>query len=311
MPPPAPPAPVAETRTVAPSRRRHLRRGWSVQRIVLGLLLAGLALLACSRAWADIFWIAWRDDEASQIWLTPFVAAWLVWIRWDALRRTRPRYSLVGPALVAAGIVTNILGFAGNVELAWHAGAVLALVGAVATVVGSRILVRALPAVAVLVFLVPVPSSIRQQIALPLQQGVAYASEIVFDLMTLDVRREGNLLTYNGQTAMIAEACNGMRMMFALLLVAYAFAFGTPLIPQVRVALIVIAPFVAILCNIIRVVPTVIVIGHYPDAVGTLFHDLSAWVMLGIAFAILLGLVRLLDWAEVPVMQRQVALATA
>ena len=297
--------------TRSANRRLHLRRGWSTQRVVIGLLLCALAVLACWRAWADIFWIAWRDDEASQIWLTPFVAAWLVWIRWDALRRTRPRYSMLGPVLVAAGLTLNLAGFAANLEIAWHAGAVLTVLGAAATALGRDILLRGLPAVLVLAFLVPVPSSIRQQIALPLQQGVAYASELAFGLVGLDVKRDGNLLTYNGQTAMIAEACNGMRMMFALLLVAYAFAFGTPLIPQVRAALILVSPIIAIVCNIIRVVPTVVVIGHYPDAVGTLFHDFSAWVMLGVAFAILLGLVRLLDWAEVPVMQRQVALATA
>ena len=225
--------------------------------------------------------------------------------------RTRPEYSFWGPALVLVALACNVVGFLTNTEVIWHGTAVLALVGAGLTVVGPAVMKRMLPAVLVLVFIVPVPAAIRQEIAIPLQQWLAYVSEFVFDLMFLDVERSGNLLVYNGQPVMIAEACNGMRMMFALLLVAYAFAFGTPLLPSVRTMLLVLAPVVAILCNLIRVVPTVIVHGYDPEMLGTLFHDFSGWLMLVVAFFMLLGIVRLLRWAEVPVLQPKAALLAA
>ena len=37
-----------------------------------------------------------------------------------------------------------------------------------------------------------------------------------------------------------------------------------------------------------------------------MFHDLSGWAMLALAFVLLMGTVRLLRWAEVPVMQHEV-----
>lgn len=288
-----------------------LRRGWTLERGLIGVVLGLLSVAACYRAWADVAYIAWRDEEASQVWLAPFIFLWLLWVRADALRRTRPEYSFWGPALMMVALPLNVLGFLSNTEVLWHGSAVLALVAAGLTVVGPRVLQRMVPAVLVLAFVVPVPASVRQEIAIPLQQGVAYAAEFVFDLMFLDVERSGNLLIFNGQAAMIAEACNGMRMMFALLLVSYAFAFGSPLLPSVRAMLLVLAPVVAILCNIIRVVPTVILIGYDPEMLGTLFHDFSAWLMLGVAFGMLLGLVRLLRWAEVPVYRPNAALLAA
>ena len=86
------------------------------------------------------------------------------------------------------------------------------------------------------------------------------------------------------------------------------FAFGTPLRPSVRAMLLVLSPVAAVVCNVIRVVPTVWLYGHYPDTVGPVFHDLSGWAMLAVAFFLLLGFVRMLRWAEVPVMQPQAAL---
>jgi exosortase len=161
------------------------------------------------------------------------------------------------------------------------------------------------PAWAVLLFLIPVPGSIRQEIAIPMQTASAWASQFVFELMALPVIRSGNVLVYNGQDVAIAEACNGMRMVFALLLVTYAFAFASPYRPSVRMLILLLSPVAAITCNIIRLVPTVYMYGHHPSIAPT-FHDLAGWAMLGLAFLLLLGTISLLRWAEVPVMQDDV-----
>ena len=286
------------------------RRGWTPQRLLIAGVLALLAAAACYRAWGDIFTIAAGDEEASQVWLVPFVVAWLVWVRWPAVSKTRPVYSMLGPALVAAGLLIAEVGFRTNLQIAWHGGAVMTLFGAITTVIGPRLLWRLWPAVVVLGFLVPVPGSIRLQLSMPLQEYTAGTAAFFFQLVGLDVERVGNLLEYNGEQVLVAEACNGMRMMFALVLVAYAFAFGTPLRPSVRVMLLVLSPIAAVFCNVLRVVPTVWLYGHYPDTVGPVFHSLAGWAMLAVAFFLLLGFVRMLRWAEVPVMQPQAALAT-
>jgi exosortase len=285
--------------------------GWSSVRLGIMVGLSLLAMLASYRAWVDIFYIAWKDEEASQVWLVPLVVAWLVWARWEAVKRTRPTYTWYGPAVAVAGIFLHILGFSTNTQVFWHGGAVLMLAGAWVTVMGPALCWRLLPALLVLVFLVPVPGTIRLEMAMPLQNFTARASQFLFEVMGLDVRRSGNQLIYNGQTALIAEACNGMRMMFALILVAYAFVFGMPLRTSVRVVLLVLSPVAAVLCNILRVVPTVVIHGHYPDTFGKTFHDLAGWGMLVLSFLMLAGFIRLLRWAEVPVMQNRAALVNA
>ncbi|UCD76259.1 MAG: exosortase/archaeosortase family protein, partial [Phycisphaerales bacterium] len=114
--------------------------------------------------------------------------------------------------------------------------------------------------------------------------------------------RSGNVLIINGEQVAVGEACNGMRLVFALTLVVYAFAFGSPLKPGTRLVLLVLSPLIAILCNVIRLVPTSLIFGHGNPAMAERFHDLAGWVMLGAALLMLGGVLRLIRWLEFPVM---------
>src|SRR5699024_5990557 len=96
-------------------------------------------------------------------------------------------------------------------------------------------------------------------------------------------------------------ACNGMRMVFALFLVSYAFAFGTPLRNRVRAVIILASPLSAILSNVIRLVPTVWVYGYMNQALADDFHAFGGWFMLVASFLILMSIIWILRWAMIPV----------
>ena len=293
----------AATATPNPAPPPNASPFWSTQRIVVGLALMALSIWAGLAAWADIIFIAMHDEEASQVWLVLPIAGWMIWSRRETVENLPPRYSAFGPLLIAVGWAVSMYGFFELKQALWHGGVVICLIGAAATVVGSRIMWRLLPVIVVMAFLVPVPAMIRQRIAIPMQTWTASASEFAFNLLALPVSRSGNVLTYMGQDIAVAEACNGMRMIFALLLVSYAFVFVTPLRPAVRALILILSPLAAIGCNVVRLVPTVYLYGVSPEKWGPTFHDLSGWAMLAVAFLLLMGTVRLLQWAEVPVMQ--------
>jgi exosortase/archaeosortase family protein len=75
----------------------------------------------------------------------------------------------------------------------------------------------------------------------------------------------------------------------------------------VRLIIIAATPLSAIACNVVRLVATAWVYGYAGKERGNEFHDASAWVMLGIAFLLLLGIVRVLRWALIPVMRYTLA----
>ena len=277
------------------------RNGWRASHAALAVGFALAGVLLTFEAWADLVRIALKDEEASHALLVPIVVAWLVWVRRGRLRHCRPVGQWVGPVITLFGAGIYLLGEARLIESFWHGGAILVAAGCFLTVAGKQVLRAFLPVLFVLMFLVPVPGRIRQQMAIPLQRTTARMTQGACDVAGISIDRTGNLLRINGVDVAVAEACNGMRMTFALVLVSYAFAFTTPLHGYVRVLLVVLSPLSAVLCNVIRLVPTVWVFGNFPAEVAEQFHDLSGWVMLFVGFLLLMMVIRLLRWFAVPV----------
>lgn len=287
--------------------RTWRRNGWTEWHLAAGMLLTGLGLWVTRDAWLDIWTIATRDPESSQVILTPIVAGWLVWVRRERVRMCYPRGGVIGPILVAVGWGVSQYGFGHAVQSLWHGGTLLVVIGSFLTVAGTDVLRRFVPVFLVMIFLIPVPATLRDLIAHPLQTATASATQLVGQTLGMAIERRGNLLAYHGTEVGVAEACNGLRMVFTLLLVSFAFTFGTPLRTYVRVLFLVGSPLSAILCNVIRLIPTVWVYGHYSSATAERFHDLSGWVMVAVAFLILMGILRLMSWALVPVKQYTLA----
>lgn len=277
------------------------RRSW---RFSDGALLAGLTVLAVVATWSiweDIFQIGWHNDEQSHILLALPIAAWLVWVRRERLRYCRPSWTLLGPLAIAGGWALAWFGFTRGFDVARHFGALLVVGGAVLTIAGPVFVRSFFPAVLALAFLLPVPGRLRQEIALPLQRITAEAAHFGMDLFAIPVERMGNVLIINGHEVAVAEACNGMRMVAALGLVAFAFVFSVPMRHGVRLIILAVSPLLAVVVNVIRLVPTVLLYGYAEPEVADAFHDLSGWIMLFVALGMLWSILAVLRWIEVPI----------
>ena len=274
---------------------------WNAWHALAAAVMAALGVAATFPAWADIFEIAYKDEEYSHIFLVPLVAVWMVWVRRMRFRYCRATGTGIGLLFVAIGWAVSSHGYQNGHQSLWHGGAVVVVVGCILTVLGKQALFQFLPAVAVLIFIVPVPGMVRQNIAIPLQTWTAQIAEVILDVAGIPVERSVNWLTVNGKPLEIAEACNGLRMVWPLILMSYAFSFGLPLRNSVRFMLLLASPLSAIFCNVVRILPTVWVYSHHTDEIGVKFHNVSGFLMLPIAFLLLLGIIKLLDWAMVPV----------
>jgi exosortase len=277
------------------------RGGWSRGHLWAALGAAALCMLVAGNAWADLLSIAWRDEESSHALLVPVMAAWLVWVRRGRIRRCTPAGRLIGTLCLATGWALWSIGYRYQIQSFWHGGAVVMTIGGVLTVLGVDAFLSFLPVFCVMVFLVPVPATVRHWIAVPLQQFTAQMTQGVAEVIGIGVERRGSLLMINGKEVAIAEACNGMRMVFTLFMACYVFAFVTPLHGYVRFLVLATSPLVAVVCNVARLVPTVWMYGHMSPSAAEVFHDASGWAMLLIAFVGLMGIVKLLRWAMIPV----------
>jgi exosortase len=275
---------------------------WGSGHALLAALLVAGAVAVSWNAWGDLFFIARKDEEASHILVVPLAFLWIVLARRKFVTPARPTGQWIGPVFIALGWFLWSVGYGHDIQAFWHGGAVLMAVGAALTAFGADVLRKFWPAFLVLLFLVPVPGTLRQAIARPMQTITAQATQCVAELIGMrGVECWGNTLSLNGTQIAVAEACNGMRMIFTLFLVSFTFAFVTPLRGYVRFLIIAGSPLTALFCNVLRLVPTLWVYGTFSQSAAQTFHAVSGWIMLVVGFLILLGIVELLRWLMIPV----------
>jgi exosortase len=269
--------------------------------VALAAVMGTLGVLATLDAWQDIYLIARDDEEYSHIFVVPLVAIFLVWVRRMRLRHCKPTGRLIGPFVVAVGWFLSSFGFYRGIQSFWHGGAVLVVVGCMLSVLGKGVIFRFFPAFLLLVFLVPAPGRLRLAIASPLQNWTASITQHLLEACgVVNTEVNGNALTINGHAVLVAEACNGLRMVFALIMVGFAFCFAMPLRNYIRAIILLLSPLAAIFCNVIRMIPTIWMYGYMPEQAKQ-FHIYAGWAMLPLAFGMLYGLIRTLQWAMIPV----------
>lgn len=279
-----------------------LIRGWRTVDLLALIGLVCVAVAASWNAWTDMFNQGLTDPEQSHVLLALPVAAWLAWLRRGRLIRCRPSASLLGPVVILAAWGIGEIGLRTSRDLLWHFSALLLLLGCVLSVGGWKPIVKLIVPATALLFLLPVPAEIRLRIAQPLQEVSAQCSQYLLDLFGVPVVRSGNALIINGHNVVIAEACNGMRMVAALFVVTYTFAFSIPARPMVRTLLLASSPLLAVVVNILRLMPTVMFYGYASEDTAKTFHDLSGWFMMVVALVVLWAIMRLLRWMELPVL---------
>ncbi|MEY3026219.1 MAG: hypothetical protein RLZZ238_1116 [Planctomycetota bacterium] len=267
---------------------------------MLGALVAA-SVIAFWPAWTDIHLQATRRTDNGYILLVPFVAAYLAWLRRMRLAFVPRRPSLTGAAMIGVALLLTWWGERTDTRAVFHLGAIVAFSACFVSLAGLEVVRRFLPVFLALLFLIPIPAEIRKWLAGPLQSLAVGVTQEVLDILGVVTERAGNSIIIEGRSIFVGEACDGMRMVFALALTVFAFAFSVPLRPHARLALFIASPLIAIVCNIVRLVPTALAYAYASAEDAGRFHDIAGWLMLPLALMLLLGLVRFMRWLDLPV----------
>lgn len=270
---------------------------WSL--VLLSILLIALVY---REQFLDILGIAIGGIDRGYVLLVPPVAAYLMAIRWSRMRRNRKsnQGGWLGFLLVASSFLFAWIGHDRDLLAVWHLAPFIAFVGVFIAALGVRSILVLAPGFVILPFTVPLPGMIRQKLAQPLQAMATEVTSWVLNLLGVDAMRVGNLLEINGVQVAVGEACNGMRLILPLAIVMYAFVFSLPLRAGTRTLLLALCLPVAMACNVIRLVPTALAYGYMPDHASAV-HEIGGWIMIPLAIGMLVGLLRLMAWADLSV----------
>ncbi len=269
-------------------------------------VLFQMAVLAAVLAWQYWYVIErlislWRNKgDWSHGFIIPLFSIYYLY-----LRRDRMPLPLAGSSLasrVAGGLIITVafLLYLRSTMVQQEYPKSIALV---ATVLGASLMVAGWPitrwawfAIGFLLFALPVPDRIYEQLTMPLREVAAVTSAAILAIIPgMIAEPQGALVEYiyNGRTGTldVERACSGMRLLVTMSALGVAMAFLNERPLWQRLIVILACVPIAIFCNIIRVTTTgfLYVFGRDDLATGAP-HMLLGLSMLVIAFALYSGM---------------------
>jgi exosortase len=269
---------------------------------------AGAAVLLATVVWA--FWPSlrefaqtWRSDpQYSHGYLVPGFAAFILWLRRAQLKGVALRPSWWGVPVLLAGEAIHLLG--AWYYLSWpEQAALLPVLAGLTLALGGRPALRwAWPAIAFLIFMMPLPGRAFDVLSMPLQRVGTVTSTYLLQTLGFPALAEGNIIVLSENVLEVAQACNGLHMMvvFVALSTGVAMLIKRTLVER---ALVVVSAFpIAVIANIARITITGVLYEMVNNETAKhLFHDYVGWLMM------VIGLILL--WIELFVLSRLIQVA--
>ncbi|NQU75256.1 MAG: exosortase/archaeosortase family protein [Planctomycetes bacterium] len=263
--------------------------------VILGGLFAWLH-------WRVLYWMGcvWMNNPNwSHGFLIPLFSLYLVYSRWDDIRRVKSRPFLGGLVLMVLCLLAEVsIMSLKAIRNYWLLGmTMVTMLLAMVLYLGGRRLIRVvwLPIV-FLVLSVPLSESIYNRVAYPLQEAAAQGAVIILNVAGVDITRQASSLSLLSRTMQtrdltVAEACSGMRLLMAFFALGVATAYLESRPIWQRVVLVGMALPIAVFCNVLRVAITCTM--YYidrPELGKGVLHNFTGMLMLIPAFGMLYGL---------------------
>jgi exosortase len=275
---------------------------------VTGLLPGQASVKARILSWPAIAWftallivvyfpilqhlvVQWSVDEdvGHGFFVIP-VAAYMVWQRRERLLEMEWKPAWWGVAIMLWGVVQSVIGTLGAELFLQRTAILISLVGLLLVFGGTKLIRELAFPLMLLLFMVPLPQVIFNQITFPLQLFASRVAEVVLGLIGIPVLRDGNVLELASQKLSVAEACSGIRSLLSMSFLALVYAYFFDKKVWMRWALLIGTLPLVILANAGRVTITGILSEFNPELAGGFFHSLEGFVIFAIDFVMLIAL---------------------
>ncbi len=274
-----------------------------MQRYPIGLTAALLTLsvLALWSYWpiiASLSHTLRTSDDYSAGQLVPLVVVFLIWRD----RKTLGKLQLVpcwpgGLLLLSLAEAARIYGSLSIRQSMEQYAVVLALAGLILWVAGWGLLRRLLWILLLLSLMMPLPNLIHSRIGPPLQRLATTGSVLLLEASGIHVTQQGNVVMLNDTVSVaVAEACSGLRMLTAFVIVAAFIACMVKRPPWQKATLFASSLPIAVICNTLRITLTAVLMLYVSGQLAQrFFHDLAGLIMMPAAVSLLFGELWLID----------------
>jgi len=135
-----------------------------------------------------------------------------------------------------------------------------------------------------LLFMIPIPPSLTQNLALKLKLTAAHSAVVLANLLTLPMVQDGSWVHFGNDRLLVGDICGGLRSLIALLALGAVFAYISAVRNWARALILIMAAPIAVAANIIRIF-FLCVVGYFwgSEVAGGKVHDYSGILIFGVA----------------------------
>lgn len=259
-------------------------------------MLAVAALVAVAFGEAILAMVAmWQMDEFNHGYLIPAICGYLIWQRRDALRDVPFRGSWAGVLVVLAGVGLDVAGRFSALFVLQQLGFIVVIVGFVQALVGSQAFRILAAPLGILIFMVPLPTMLLNNLSSALQLLSSSIGVAVMRQLGIAVLLEGNVIDLGSYKLEVAQACSGLRYLFPLMTLAFLIACFYRTEFWKRAIIFLSSIPITLLMNSLRIASIGVMVDRWGVgmAEGAL-HQVQGWMMFMLSTGILLLEVMLL-----------------
>src|ERR1035437_4583119 len=241
--------------------------------VLLCVIVFGNSLLNLVHRWH-------AQEEYSHGFLIPFIVAWLLWSRRDALRASIGRPSWAGPSLILLAAAMHILGELSAVYILSQLAFVVALIGIMLGFGGRSLLKVTLVPIVFLFFAIPAPYFIDAMLSLKLQLISSELGTFFIRLLQIPVYLEGNVIDLGNYKLQVVEACSGLRYLYPLMSLGFlaAYLYQAPFWQRAVVFLSTIP--ITIFMNSFRIGVVGVMVDNFgPQDADGFLHMFEGWII--------------------------------
>ena len=254
------------------------------------LLLAGIPLLVL---FVLLYWRSMRelygnwksaDSYYTHGFLIPLISLYFVWKDRRALARLPLAPSPAGLAWILASSFMLLAGDFLGFRVIAQSSMLPMIVGLCLLLFGSAWTRRLWFPILFLAFMIPIPPSLTQNLALRLKLTAAHSAVALANLLTLPMIQDGSWVHFGNDRLLVGDICGGLRSLIALLALGAVFAYISSVRTWARVLILALSAPIAIAANIVRIF-FLCVVGYVwgSEVAGGKVHDYSGILIFAVA----------------------------
>lgn len=265
-------------------------RPWSRRLVVWSVILAGLVLMLYASVIKDLVLQWWTDPDYGHGFFVPLFSSYILWRERERWTKTEIKPSNVGFVVMLGAIGLLLLGSLGAEFFTSRFSLLVLLAGMILFLAGWKMLHAVSFPLGYLIWMIPIPVIIYNQITFPLQLIASRLAASSLELAHVPVLRDGNILVMSNYSLEVVEACSGIRSLMTLMALAVAYGYLVSPRRWVRYALAAFMVPIAIVTNAIRIMGAGILAHRFgPAAAEGFLHEFSGWAIFLVALALMFG----------------------